>query len=202
MLGVRVGRRSVGSDGCEAVHRFPNEPVRTADGLHWDIDGAVSEVLIGLRRAGRANPTVVSIGIDTWAVDYGLLSGGRLLAEPVPYRDERTARGVAPVHEVVSQAELYAATGCSSCRSTPSTSWRPTQQDGRLDAVDHDAADPRPAGLLADREPQVAERTNASTTGLLDLTAAPGTRHCSSELGSAGLAVPAAGRPGHGRSAR
>lgn len=56
------------------VHRFPNRPVRVRGTLHWDILGLYGEALEGLRKlaaAGDSRPA--SIGIDTWAVDYGLL---------------------------------------------------------------------------------------------------------------------------------
>ena len=56
--------------------------------LHWDILSLYQGVLDGLRAAGP----VTSIGIDSWAIDYGLLDGsGRLIGNPVHYRDERTA---------------------------------------------------------------------------------------------------------------
>ncbi|MET0911154.1 MAG: rhamnulokinase family protein, partial [Ilumatobacteraceae bacterium] len=55
-----------------------------------------------------AHPEVESIGIDTWAVDYGLLDGdGRLLGDPVAYRDTRTERSVRAVHDLVSEQELF-----------------------------------------------------------------------------------------------
>lgn len=71
------------------VHRFPNRPVRVAGTLHWDILSLYQGVLDGLREAGPAE----SVGVDSWAVDYGLLDGdGRLIGNPVHYRDARTAR--------------------------------------------------------------------------------------------------------------
>jgi rhamnulokinase len=51
------------------VRRFPNRPVNVAGTLHWDILGLYGNVLDGLRAAGP----VASVGIDSWAVDYGLL---------------------------------------------------------------------------------------------------------------------------------
>ncbi len=54
----------------------------------------------------------VSIGIDTWGVDYGLLDDtGRLLGNPFHYRDPRNELGVAAVHGVISQQDLYARNG-------------------------------------------------------------------------------------------
>src|SRR5690606_36422274 len=70
------------------IHRFPNRPVRLADTLHWDILSLYQGVLDGLAKMD-AEPA--SIGVDSWAVDYGLLDGdGRLIGNPVHYRDQRT----------------------------------------------------------------------------------------------------------------
>ena len=70
------------------MHRFPNQPVRTADGLHWNILELYRSVLEGLRKAVAAEPALLSIGIDSWAIDYGLLRatghGDRMTSTPVP----------------------------------------------------------------------------------------------------------------------
>ncbi|MGA5301029.1 rhamnulokinase [Nucisporomicrobium flavum] len=108
-LGASSGRVMAGRVGpgvCELtpVHRFPNEPVRAAGTLHWDILALYRGVLEGLRRAGPVD----GIGIDSWAVDYGLLdASGALLGNPVHYRDSRTD-GIAAL---VPEDELYAVTG-------------------------------------------------------------------------------------------
>ena len=103
----------VGPDTLEAtaVARFPNDPVQTSDGLHWNILGLYGAAVNGLREALRAEPAIRSIGVDSWAVDYGLLREGRLLGNPFHYRDARTERGVAAVHERMPHAELYARNG-------------------------------------------------------------------------------------------
>ena len=95
-LGASSGRVMVGNVGVDhlsldEVHRFPNVPVRTRGTLHWDILRLYGDILEGLRAASRHG--VGSIGIDTWAIDYGLLdASGALLGNPVHYRDGRTAR--------------------------------------------------------------------------------------------------------------
>ncbi|MFD8567278.1 rhamnulokinase family protein [Streptomyces sp. NPDC059639] len=89
-------------------HRFPNRPVRTGDALQWDILALYAGVLDGLRAAGR----VRSLGIDSWAVDFGLLDAdGRLLGNPYHYRDTRTEHVAEQVWAKVPPSELYAATG-------------------------------------------------------------------------------------------
>ena len=83
----------MGRVSLESVHRFPNG-VREIDGqLRWDLEGLYEQVLVGLGELAKRHPEVRSIGIDTWAVDYGLLDQhGRLLAPPIAYRDSRTDR--------------------------------------------------------------------------------------------------------------
>ena len=55
----------------EEVNRFPNDPVRIPDGLHWSILELYRNVLVGLRKAISAQPDLAGVGIDSWAVDYG-----------------------------------------------------------------------------------------------------------------------------------
>ncbi|MGH8962696.1 MAG: rhamnulokinase, partial [Jatrophihabitantaceae bacterium] len=84
---------NVSPDGImlREVHRFPNRPVTVGDTLHWNLLSLWAGVLDGLRIAGRATGSLAGIGVDSWAVDYGLLDGdGRLLGNPVHYRDRRT----------------------------------------------------------------------------------------------------------------
>ncbi|GAA3288605.1 rhamnulokinase [Dactylosporangium vinaceum] len=101
---VIVADVSPGALTFREVARFPNEPVQVGATLHWDVLSLYRGVLEGLRAAGPLD----SVGIDSWAVDYGLLDAdGALLGNPVHYRDARTD-GVA---ERFDGYELYAATG-------------------------------------------------------------------------------------------
>lgn len=105
---VMVGRVGPGALDLTEAHRFPNRPVRVPEGLRWDILSLYAGVLEGLRAAGQVD----SVGIDSWAVDYGLLDAdGALLGNPVHYRDTRTEGVAEQVWATVPAAELYAATG-------------------------------------------------------------------------------------------
>ncbi|HEY0618421.1 MAG TPA: rhamnulokinase family protein [Kribbella sp.] len=112
-LGASSGRVMVGCVGVDRleltqVHRFWNGPVRLRDTLHWDILGLYRETLAGLGKAGRLD----GLGIDSWAVDYGLLDGeGKLLGNPVHYRDARTDGVMERVLRTVPAEDLYAVTG-------------------------------------------------------------------------------------------
>jgi rhamnulokinase len=95
----------------EEVHRFPNGPVRAEGTLYWDILLIYREVLAGLRAAAAQGP-VDAIGIDSWAVDFGLLDeSGALVGNPVSHRDARTDGVREWVAKTVPEAELYAITG-------------------------------------------------------------------------------------------
>ena len=92
-FGASGGRAILGRfDGerlaLDEVRRFPNDPVFVGDTLYWDVLRLFYEVQQSLLQAGRFD----SVGVDTWGVDFGLLDrGGRLLENPVHYRDARTA---------------------------------------------------------------------------------------------------------------
>ena len=88
---VMLGR--VGPDHLELteVHRFANRPVEVAGTLHWDVLALYAGAVDGIRAAARSVGALHGVGVDSWAVDYGLLDAqGQLLGNPVHYRDRRT----------------------------------------------------------------------------------------------------------------
>ncbi|KRE66311.1 MULTISPECIES: rhamnulokinase [Micrococcaceae] len=169
---VMLGRVSPDSGvSLETVHRFPNGVVELDGGLRWDFDALFAEVLAGLRAAATAaaaqGETIASIGIDTWAVDYGLVNkAGELVAQPFSYRDDRSRAAVAPVHAKLDPARLYRTTGL---------------QFLQFNTIYQLAAERNLAGLKALLIPDLiaflltgvrrTEATNASTTGLFDAVA-------------------------------
>ena len=160
---VMIGRIGDGQLELELVSRFPNGPIERADGLHWDFDALYAHVVEGLAEAVRREPGIESIGIDSWAVDYGLLKDGELLAEPFHYRDGRTARGVDEVHSILPFAELYRRNGL---QFLPFNTLYQYRVDERLPDADAALLIPDLIAFLLTGV-AVAERTNASTTGLL-----------------------------------
>ncbi|WP_419096164.1 rhamnulokinase [Streptomyces sp. B6(2022)] len=175
-LGATSGRVIVGRVGPEnldltEVHRFPNTPVRLPDGLRWDVLALFQGILDGLREASRSGG-VASIGVDTWAVDYGLLdSDGALLGHPFHYRDSRTDRAAARVWTKVDPEELYGITGLQ--HLSFNTVFQLAACEG---TVQRNAA--RTLLLMPDllihwlTGSLGAEETNASTTGLFDARSA------------------------------
>ena len=173
-LGATSGRVMLGYVGQNdlrlvPVSRFPNGPVKRMDGLYWDVTDLFTQVSAGLASAARVEPDIASIAVDSWAVDYGLLSGGRMTAEPFHYRDARTATGVAAVHSVVSRERLYAENGLQFLPFNTLYQLAEDRIAGRLDGVDSFLLIPDLISYwLTGR--QFAERTNASTTGLLSVS--------------------------------
>lgn len=170
-LGATSGRVMIGRIGpdtlaLEPVARFPNGPVPLASGLHWDLTGLYRHALEGLRKAAHRDPALASIGIDSWAVDYVLLRGDRMLSEPFHYRDERTVAGVEAVHARHTFADLYRRNGLQFLPFTTLYQLAAEQASGMLDLADAALLIPDALAFeLTGR--RVAEHTNASTTGLV-----------------------------------
>src|SRR5690606_17804667 len=110
------GRVADGRLTTTEVARFPNGPVAVPAGerdvLHWDVLRLYAEVVAGLRTAAREHGPLASVGIDSWAVDYGLLDrDGALLGNPVHYRDARTDGVPEEVFAHLTREWLYARNG-------------------------------------------------------------------------------------------
>jgi len=97
----------------EEIHRFDNPGTDLPGGSFWNLIGLYREILEGLRRAvERHGETIVSIGIDTWGCDFGLIDeNGELLGLPHQYRDPRFEGMAEAMHGILPEAEIYAQTG-------------------------------------------------------------------------------------------
>ncbi|MBO0863403.1 MAG: rhamnulokinase [Chloracidobacterium sp.] len=100
----------------EEAHRFQYPPLRRDGHLRWDLSKIFAEIKAGLRAAGksarRLGRPVVSVGVDSWGVDYGLIDAeGNLVEEPICYRDERTTGVMEQVFELAPRTEIFARTG-------------------------------------------------------------------------------------------
>lgn len=117
-LGASSGRAVVSQfDGERLIitetHRFNNEPVYVHQHMYWDILRLFHEIKQGLIATRLAGHTAIqSIGIDTWAVDFGLLArNGELLGNPYHYRDSHTRDTIDAVSQIIPRAELFQRTG-------------------------------------------------------------------------------------------
>lgn len=100
----------------EEVHRFSNDPVTVCGTFYWDVLRLFFEIKQGITKAVHQGG-FDAIGIDTWGVDFGLLDKkGRLLNNPVHYRDTRTVGMMEKVFQTVPQKELYDETGIQMAR--------------------------------------------------------------------------------------
>ena len=167
VMACRVGARTL---HLEELHRFGNGAVPVRGDLFWDALGIHRELLVGIREVARTGP-LHGIGIDSWAVDYGLLdSDGRLLANPRSHRDPRTDGVPTKVRETVTDAELYDVTGLQQLPFN--TVYQLVSELGTpaLEAAAQLLLLPDLLTYWLTGEAG-AERTNASTTGLYDVRA-------------------------------
>jgi rhamnulokinase len=176
-LGATSGRVMLATVGQGALDirplaRFRNEPVYLWNGrrsaMHWDVPGLFSGICNGLAEAGRQVPDLIGIGVDSWAVDYGLLRNGALAGLPHHYRDARCDAGVDIVHAKMSPQDLYARNGLQFLPFNTVYQLADDERDGTLGVADTALLVPDLIGYwLTGRA--VTERTNASTTGLLGI---------------------------------
>ena len=116
-LGASSGRGIVGSFDGEKLSlrencRFANEPVNIGDRLYWDILRIFHEIKNSIRQTIYDGDDIVSVGIDTWGVDYGLLDDrGRLVSNPVHYRDVRNLGIEEYAWQIVPFEKIYNITG-------------------------------------------------------------------------------------------
>lgn len=165
VMACRVGARTL---HLEEVHRFANGAVPVHGSLYWDVLGIHREVLVGIREvAGTGH--LHGIGIDSWAVDYGLIDrDGRLVANPRSHRDRRTDGVPARVRKAVPDAELYDVTGLQQLPFN--TVYQLVSELGTpaLEVAERLLLMPDLLTYWLTGEVG-AERTNASTTGLYDV---------------------------------
>ena len=197
-LGAESGRGLLGRFNgqylaLEEAHRFHNGPVRMLDTLYWGLPRLFEEIKTAVGKGAALGGCLDSIGIDTWGVDFGLIGrGDTLLANPVHYRDGRTNGMVELAFTRMKQERIYEITGLqflpfNTIYQLLSLS---EARSPLLDIAETLLMMPDLFGwLLTGR--RASERTNASTTQLLD----PRTGNWSHELWEA-LRLPGKILPG------
>lgn len=165
----RVVRANVGSDvlTLETISRFPNKPVTSVEGLHWSFGELLRNVCEGLGAASRGR-SLASVGVASWAVDYGIVRDGRLVGAPRHYRDERNLNAVARVRETIGDEELFRINGLQHLPFNTIYQLFDDARTGWLRDGDSVLMIPDLVGFELTGTTGV-ERTNASTTGLLDI---------------------------------
>ena len=96
----------------EEIHRFPNGMVEKDGENVWDVDELFAQIKLGMKKCGELGKVPVSVGVDTWGVDFVLLDKeGRRIGNAVAYRDGRTKGMDDEVYKIISEDDLYARTG-------------------------------------------------------------------------------------------
>jgi rhamnulokinase len=171
-FGATSGRVIVGEVGRDQLRmqtfgRFPNRPVSVGGRLHWNVLALWQDALDGLAAAIHEVPELSSVATDTWGVDYGLLRGDQLLANPTHYRDERTNSVVDRVQARMTEAEQYRRAGIQYLSINTIYQFAAEADGPLLECADTALLMPDLFTYWLSGE-RIAERTMASTTGLLD----------------------------------
>jgi len=170
---VSLLRWSGGEPSIEEIHRIPNGPVHRGRWLCWPLDTILAGLEEGLRKAALAAPEgIASVAVDGWSVDYvRLASDGRPLRKPFCYRDERTVATKDDADLLVPPRELFQRTGAQPLRLNTVYQLLADSTAGPRDRIDPHA----PWVMLLEYVlywlggRRVAEYTNATHTGLVDL---------------------------------
>ncbi|KAA1427737.1 rhamnulokinase [Nocardioides antri] len=150
------------------LHRFRNGAVRARGSLLWDVLGIYRETLTGIGKVAGTGP-LHGIGIDSWAIDYGLVDrDGELLGSTYSHRDARTDGVAEKVVAEIGAAELYATTGIQQLPFNTLYQLVAARGSAALEAADTLLLLPDLLGFWLTGAAG-AERTNASTTQLYDV---------------------------------
>jgi len=118
-FGASNGRAIVGNYNgnkieMDVTHRFDNTPVLAAGTLYWDILRLYAELKNGIQLSISKYKDILSLGVDTWGADFGILDkNGKLIANPVHYRDDRRAKDAESLLKVIPEEQLFNMTGSS-----------------------------------------------------------------------------------------
>lgn len=116
-IGASSGRHILahlhnGKIETEEIYRFPNGMIEKDGMLCWDLEELFTEIKAGMKKCGEIGKIPVSVGIDTWAVDFVLLDEHhQVLGNAVAYRDDRTKKMDEKVYSSISEEELYQRNG-------------------------------------------------------------------------------------------
>jgi rhamnulokinase len=107
-----LGHMENGKIQLEEVHRFENGMVKKDGELCWEFDRIFREIVTGMKKCREMGKIPVSMGVDTWGVDFVLLDKDeKVLGNTVGYRDHRNDGMDEEVYKTISLEDLYARTG-------------------------------------------------------------------------------------------
>ena len=172
-IGASSGRHILGSvkDGklvLEEIYRFKNGAEKADGKLIWNDKRLFADVVAGLKKCKEIGKIPVSVGIDTWGVDYALLDKNDcLIGEIYSYRDERTLSVMKEVYGLIPERELYGLTGIKEQVFNTVFQLYCDKKSGKLDGAETFLMMPDYLHFLLTGVKK-NEYTNASTTGLLN----------------------------------
>ncbi len=171
-IGASSGRHIVGwRDGSEIktdeVYRFPNGTKKQNGHLVWDINSLFENVKKGIKAALKKYPNIKSLAIDTWGVDYVLITNSGELTPCLAYRDNRTQSVIDEVHGIIPFEELYERTGIQFQPFNTVYQMFEDNRRRRLDIATDFLMIPEYLSYLLTGV-KMHEYTNATTTGLVN----------------------------------
>lgn len=165
---IHANFQDLGGFELNEIHRFKNGFKNVKGTNQWDLYNLVSEILKGLEKVKKRGIKECFVGIDTWAVDYGLVDAeGKILGNPVSYRDNRTKNAIADFDKKMSLNELYSKTGIQ-LQPFNTVFQLLVEEQEKLDSAAQLMLVPDLLGYIFTGQ-AVTEKTNASTMQLLNL---------------------------------
>lgn len=171
-IGASSGRHILSSvqDGklvLEEVYRFENGMTQKDGHLVWEYEKLFSNIIAGLKECKKLDKIPVSVGIDTWGVDYALIDAdGKVIGDVYAYRDGRTEEPIKKVHEIIPFETLYNRTGSQFQIYNTIYQLYTDKLSGKLDKAERFLMMPDFFNYLLTGVMK-NEFTNASTTGLM-----------------------------------
>lgn len=200
-IGASSGRHIIGYKEnnkiiMDEVYRFNNGVKEINNHLEWDIKHLYSCVINGIVEAFRKYPKIESLSIDTWGCDYVLLYDDNEIMPVYSYRDNRTLKAIKEVHKIISFKDLYKKTGCQFQPFNTIYQLYDDKLYGRFKKAN---------GLLMIPEYlmfkltgiKVREYTNATTTGLVNVSTGEFDMDIINKLGLKESLFPKLTKPGY-----
>lgn len=151
----------------EEVYRFENGMTQKDGHLVWEYEKLFSNIIAGLKECKKLGKIPVSVGIDTWGVDYALIDAdGKVIGDVYAYRDGRTEDPIKKVHEIIPFETLYKRTGSQFQIYNTIYQLYTDKLSGKLDKAERFLMMPDFFNYLLTGVMK-NEFTNASTTGLM-----------------------------------
>ncbi len=172
-IGASSGRHILGwlENGklfLEEIYRFKNGAEKVGGKLVWNYESLFVSIVEGLKKCKEIGKIPVSVGIDTWGVDYALLDkDDNLIGEIHSYRDERTLSVIDEVHSIVNEREAYERTGIQKQVFNTIYQMYCDKKSGKMDKAESFLMMPDYLHFRLTGQKR-NEYTNASTTGLLN----------------------------------